>query len=326
MTDKQTIKCGVAGVGYLGQHHARVYHELPGCEFTGIYEPDDKKAKKITKKYKCERFATIEDLSQACDGVSVVVPTDKHHEVAIPLLRAGCHLLVEKPISVTLQEAEDMLAIAKDKNLVLQVGHIEHFNPVASYLQEHVNAPRYISSERLAPFNVRGSEVGVVLDLMIHDIGIILQLVRSPVCKIDSVGVCVVSQSEDIANARIEFENGCVANLNASRVSLKKLRKFRLFQPRTYLSMDFMEQKGYLMRLVGDKPDITNIKREKIPIEREEPLKLELSAFINCIAIGAEPKVSGMLGRTALEIAITISEQIRAQDHHAIDVAGTSHV
>ncbi len=318
MAEIRKVTCGVVGVGYLGQHHARIYHELSNCELVGILERDDAVAEKFCHKYKCRRFMSLDEMSSACEAVSVAVPTDKHCEIAVPLMEKGCHLLIEKPICASLEEAEKILETAKRRQRIVQVGHIEHFNPVMEYLEKNVDSPRYITAERLAPFNVRGTEVGVVLDLMIHDIGVVLQLVRSKVVQVDSVGVNVVSKTEDIANARIAFENGCVANLNVSRVSLNKVRKIRVFQPRTYLSMDFMEQQGYLMRMDGDKPDITNIRREKIPILKGEPLKLELEAFARCVAEQREPKVTASLGREALEIAIRVTEQIRKQGHDAM--------
>lgn len=302
----QKIKVGVVGVGYLGQHHARIYSELPECELVGIVEIDDQKAKEVCEKFKCRRFNTLEELGRVCDGISVVVPTDKHCEVALSLLKSGAHLLIEKPLCVSLSEASQILNFAKAKNRIVQVGHIEHFNPVMSFLEKAVNNPRYINADRLAPFNLRGTEVGVVLDLMIHDIGIILQLVRSPIKKVDAVGVNVISKTEDIANARIEFENGAVANINASRVSLKKLRDIRVFQPFTYLSLNFMEQKGHLIRMNDGA-----LKQEEIPINKDEPLKLELQSFANCIAQFCEPKVGVSLAKSALEVAIQITEQIQ---------------
>src|SRR5258706_4348660 len=242
------IRCGVAGVGSLGQHHARVYASLPGAELIGIYETSEARAAEICAKHNCRRFATLEELGAACDAVSVVVPTDRHAEVALSLLAKGAHLLIEKPLCASLAEAEQVLAAARAGNRIVQVGHIEHFNPVMSFLEKEINEPRYITAERLAPYQPRGTEVGVVLDLMIHDIGIVLELVKSPIAKIDSVGVTVLSKSEDIANARIQFENGCVANLSASRMSLKKNREIRVFQDNAYLSLDFMNQKGHLVK------------------------------------------------------------------------------
>lgn len=307
MADKERrLRVGVAGTGYLGQHHVRIYSELAGCELAGIFEVDDARAAEIAALHGCPRFSSIEELGENCDAVSVVVPTDRHCEVAVPLLEKGCHLLIEKPLCSNLEEAEKILSAAKKHGRFVQVGHVEHFNPVMAFLEEAVDQPRYIMADRLAPFQPRGTEVGVVLDLMIHDIGIVLQLVKSPVERIDSVGVNVLSPTEDIANARILFQNGCVANLNASRVSLKKLREVRVFQSSAYLSLDFMNQGGHLIRKNG-----SELQREEIPIERDEPLKLELSAFLESIRQATDPKVGGVLGKSALEVAITITEQVR---------------
>ncbi|MCF3649233.1 Gfo/Idh/MocA family protein [Synoicihabitans lomoniglobus] len=320
-----SVRCGVAGVGSLGQHHARIYASLPKVEFVGIFETDDVRAAEICAKHNCVRFDTLEALGAACDAVSVVVPTDLHERVALPLLAAGCHLLIEKPICASLAEAERVLAAAREHDRIVQVGHIEHFNPVMSFLEKEVVAPKFITAERLAPFTPRGTEVGVVLDLMIHDIGIVLQLVQSPVKKIESVGVSLVSKTEDIANARIEFENGCVANLSTSRMSLKKVREMRVFQESGYFSFDFMRQSGHLVRTTGlldyagklrtgtvDPQDPTAVPLEPVPIEKGEPLALELAHFTASVAAASQPKVGGALGRQALEVAITITEQIRA--------------
>jgi len=306
MSDSK-MKCGVAGVGYLGQHHARIYSELETVELTGVFEVDDARAEEICSKYDCQRFTTLEALAEACDAVSVVVPTDRHHEVAIPLLAGGCHLLIEKPICQNLDEAADILKAAKTAGLLVQVGHIEHFNPVMSFLEEAVSAPKFITADRLAPFQPRGTEVGVVLDLMIHDIGIVLQLVNSPVERVDSVGVTVLSKTEDIANARIQFENGCVANLNVSRVSSKKVREIRVFQPSGYLSLDFMNQAGHVVNVGAG-----GLEKTEVPIEKGEPLKLELASFAESVRERKSPKVGGELGKTALELAIAITEQIRS--------------
>ena len=305
---ESNLKCGVAGVGYLGQHHAWIYAELEGADLVGIFEMDDARAEEICAKFDCPRMKTLEELAEACDAVSVVVPTDRHHEVALPLLAGGAHLLIEKPICQSLEEASSILKVAKEADLLVQVGHIEHFNPVMSFLEEAVVQPKFITADRLAPFQPRGTEVGVVLDLMIHDIGIVLQLVKSPVKKIDSVGVNVLSKTEDIANARIQFENGCVANLNVSRVSSKKVREIRVFQPSGYLSLDFMNQAGHVVKIEDGKLD-----KQEVPIEKGEPLKLELASFIESVKQRKQPKVGGELGRTALEIAIAVTEQIRAQ-------------
>lgn len=322
---KPKVKCGVVGVGSLGQHHARIYAALPNVEFVGIYEANDERAAEICARHNCRRFSSIEELGDACDAVSVVVPTDRHAEVAIPLLARKTHLLIEKPITATLEEAERVLAAAQASGCIVQVGHIEHFNPVMSFMEKHIDRPAYITAERLAPYTPRGTEVGVVLDLMIHDIGIVLALVKSPIRKIDSVGIQVLSKTEDIANARIEFESGCVANLSASRMSMKKNREIRIFQDDAYLSLDFMNQKGHLVKKsdiityglklkvgLAKAGDASSIPVAEIPIERDEPLKLELAHFTESVAELKQPKVGAGLAKTALEVAIQITEQIKA--------------
>lgn len=315
---------GVAGVGSLGQHHARIYASLPGVRLAGVYEASDARAAEICARHGCRRFTSLEEMGDACDAVSIAVPTDKHEEVALPLLARGCHLLIEKPLCASLAEAERVVAAAREKGCIVQVGHIEHFNPVMSFLEKEIDDPRYLTAERLAPYQPRGTEVGVVLDLMIHDIGIVLALVKSPIEKIDSVGVSVLSKSEDIANARIQFANGCVANLSASRMSLKKAREIRIFQGDAYLSLDFMNQAGHLvkksdivayglkMKMGLVKPgDPGAIPVREIPIEKGEPLALELAHFIDSVVRARQPKVGAALGKTALEVAIAITEQIR---------------
>ncbi|HEY3756688.1 MAG TPA: Gfo/Idh/MocA family oxidoreductase [Opitutaceae bacterium] len=321
---KTKIRCGVAGVGSLGQHHARIYTELEGAELAGIFEPDDKRAAEIAARHGCRRFATLEEMGANCDAVSVVVPTDRHHEVAIKLLNQGCHLLIEKPICASMAEAEDVLAAAQRSQRLVQVGHVEHFNPVMKFLEKEVSHPQFITAERLAPYQLRGTEVGVVLDLMIHDIGIVLALVRSPIARIDSVGVKVLSKTEDIANARLQFESGCVANLSASRISLKPAREIRVFQDDAYLSLDFKAQEGHLIRksdviAFGLKmkiglvkaDDYQSIKVHQIPIEKGQPLSLELAHFVDSVVRAHQPKVNAAMGKSALEVAITITDQIR---------------
>ena len=318
------IRCGVVGVGSLGQHHARIYASLPGAELAGIYDASVARGAEISGKLGCRRFESIEELAAVCEAVSVVVPTDLHEKVALPLLAAGCHLLIEKPLCASLDEAERVLAAAQARNCLVQVGHVEHFNPVMAFLEKEANRPQYITAERLGTYQVRGTEVGVVLDLMIHDIGIVLALVKSPIAKIDSVGINVLSKTEDIANARIQFENGCVANLSASRMSLKKAREIRIFQDNAYLSLDFMNQSGHLVRKsdivafglkmkVGlvKAGDTSSIPVHHIPIEKGEPLALELAHFVESVARSRQPKVGAALGKSALEVAIAVTDQIR---------------
>lgn len=309
MSFSSCIRCGVAGVGYLGRHHARIYSALPGVTLAGVFELDDARAAEVCGAFGCKRFRSLEELGEACDAVSVVVPTDRHAAVAVPLLEAGCHLLIEKPLCTSRMEAECILDAARASGCVVQVGHVEHYNPVMSFLEGAVSSPRYLVADRLAPFNPRGMEVGVVLDLMIHDIGVVLQLVRSPVVHVDAVGVNVISPREDIANARLTFANGAVANLNTSRVSMKKVRELRVFQPGAYLSIDFMNQSGHLLRM-AEGGTVFDIKREEIPVEKGEPLALELAAFVQCVREHGAPKVGTELGKTALEVAIQVTEAI----------------
>ncbi len=302
-----TIKCGVAGVGYLGKHHARIYKSLEGCDLVGVYEPNDEAAGGICEEYQCLRFDSLTELAEACDVISVVCPTDKHAEVALPLMEKGCHLLVEKPLCVSVAEAESMLEQAKKSGTILQVGHIEHYNPVMAFLEEQVDCPKYLTVERLAPFQPRGTEVGVVLDLMIHDIGIVMALIASPIQSVDAIGVRVLSPTEDIANARLVFENGCVANLSASRVSEKKAREIRVFQESGYLSLDFMNQKGHLIR-----KNEASLEKSEVPVEKGEPLALELEAFVGCVRESSTPKTDGVFGKSALEVALSVTKQIQS--------------
>ena len=304
---KGKITCGVAGVGYLGQHHARIYDELDASKFVGFYEPNETAAQKILDAYACRRFSSLEELGSVCDAVSVVCPTDKHAEVAIPLIGHGCHLLVEKPLCTSSAEAEEILSHAQENQVIVQVGHIEHYNPVMEFLEKAVVSPKYLTVDRLAPFQPRGTEVGVVLDLMIHDIGIALALVSSPLQSVEAIGVRVLSQTEDIANARLVFENGCVANLNASRVSEKKAREIRVFQDSGYLSLDFMNQKGHFIR----KKDMM-LDRNEVPVEKGEPLALELASFLDCVLEAKIPKTDGSFGKSALEVALTVTKKIES--------------
>ena len=237
----------------------------------------------------------------------MVCPTDLHAEVSIPLLDYGCHLLVEKPLCTSSAEAELILSRAKENKLIVQVGHIEHYNPVMDFLEEAVDAPKYLTVDRLAPFQPRGTEVGVVLDLMIHDIGIALALVSSPLKSVEAIGVRVLSRTEDIANARLAFENGCVANLNASRVSEKKAREIRVFQDSGYLSLDFMNQKGHFIQ----KKEM-QLERNDVPVEKGEPLALEIASFLDCVLKAKTPKTDGSFGKSALEVALTVTKKIES--------------
>lgn len=301
------LRCGVVGVGYLGQHHARIYAGLEGCVLAGVCDANPARAAEVAARHGAPVFADAAALAGACDVISVVVPTEHHAAVAVPLLERGCHLLIEKPLCANLDEAERILAAARAAGRLVQVGHIEHFNPVMGYLEANVSQPRFITADRLAPYQPRGTDVGVVLDLMIHDLGVILQLVNAPLVQVQGVGVRVISPTEDIANARLTFANGCVANLNTSRASAKKLREIRVFQPGAYLSFDFMNQAGHLVRVADGQ-----IAREDVPVAKGEPLLLELQAWTDCVRRLEAPKVDGELARSALAVALEITRQIRA--------------
>ncbi len=303
---QEPLRCGVVGVGYLGQHHARIYHEMQECELVGILDPNDEAAEKVCNAYSCRRFRSVADLGESCEAVSVVTPTDLHADLALPLLDAGCHLLVEKPLCASTSEAESIVNRSKERQRIVQVGHIEHYNPVMAFLEEAVATPRFLTVERLAPFQPRGTEVGVVLDLMIHDVGIALALVDSPIKRLDAIGVKVLSVTEDIANARLTFANGCVANLNASRVSEKKAREFRVFQDSGYLSLDFMNQKGHLIE-----KSPSGLRKSEVPVEKGEPLALELADFARCVRLADKPKTDVDFGKSALEVALEITRLIQ---------------
>ena len=307
------VKVGVIGVGALGQHHARIYSELPEAQLMGVYDVDASRAAGIAKKQGVAVFPTLESVVAQCEAASVVVPTDRHREVAGLLLKHGLHLLVEKPIATTTTEAEQLVQMANEHTVILQVGHVERFNPVLGFLDSLQKPPRFIEAHRLAPYPPqreglppRGTEVSVVLDLMIHDLEVILHLVRAPVKAIHAVGIPVLSKTEDIANVRLVFENGCVANVTASRISPEKMRKIRTFFPDCYVSLDYQEQSGEIYRKDG--PTIT---REKIAIERGEPLANELRAFIHCVAQRGQPVVSGAHAAEALKLAVAIVHRIR---------------
>jgi predicted dehydrogenase len=310
---KAKLRAGVVGVGSLGQWHARIYSELPDSELVGVFDADPARAAEIAERYHTRAFETPEALAEATEAVSIVVPTDLHYDVFKRLLPSGVHMLVEKPISATYDEAEQMVAMADAAGIILQVGHVERFNPVMTFLNENLSRARFIEATRLAPYPPprenappRGTEVSVVLDLMIHDLDIILRLANAPVKAVHATGVAVLSPTEDIANARIQFENGCVANVTASRISQDKLRKIRVFQDDTYLSLDYMEQAGQLCR-----KNATGISVDTVPIDKSEPLAAELQSFITCVQNRHEPVVTARHGTEALRLAITICQTIR---------------
>ena len=311
--DQRRIKVGVVGVGSLGQWHARIYSELPTAELVGVYDINQARAAEIAARYRTRVYPELADLAAAVEAASIVVPADKHCEVAALFLERGVHLLVEKPIATRTRDAEQMVAAAQAANLILQVGHVERFNPVLKYLEGILVQPRFIEAHRLAPYPPprkgqppRGTEISVVLDLMIHDLEIILHLVRSPVQTIHAVGVPVLSASEDIANVRLAFENGCIANVTTSRISPEAMRKFRVFQEDTYISLDYQRQSGELYRKRG-----TQIERQRVPLAKGEPLRNELASFLDCVRAHGTPVVGGRQAAEALNLAIAICQNIR---------------
>lgn len=300
--EAQQVKAGVAGVGSIGQNHARIYSELDSAELVAIYDIDFGRAESFAEKYGGTPTSSIEEFASMVDAASVAVPTSAHLEVGKILLEAGCHVLVEKPIADRIDDATALIDLAQKQQRILQVGHIERFNPVMSQLESRLNSPKFIESHRLSPFPKRSLDIGVVLDLMIHDLEIILHLVHSPVQSVDAVGIPVLTRREDIANARLRFENGCVANITASRISPEKMRKIRVFQNDAYMSLDYQDQGGWIYRKDG-----MEIAREKVEVEKDEPLKLELASFIDCASRGQTPKVSGIQGAAALDMALEIT-------------------
>jgi predicted dehydrogenase len=303
------LKCAVIGTGYLGKFHAEKYAALPDCELVAVVDINPEAAKAVADKFGAEALTDYHALLGKVDAVSIVVPTTLHHAVAKDFLTAGAHVLVEKPICVTVDEAEELIAIAKANNLILQVGHLERFNPAVLGLDKE-EKPLFIESHRLSPFNPRANDVSVVLDLMIHDIDIILALVDSEVEKIDASGTAVLTQGTDIANARILFKNGCVANVTASRISLKQERKMRMFRPSSYVSVDF-QNRVLSKHRTGDKemfPGIPEIVSEDLVFESGDALLEEIKHFVSCILTGTNPIVSGEAGKRALATAIQITQ------------------
>lgn len=302
------LKCAVIGTGYLGKFHAEKYASLPDCELVAVVDINAEAARTIADKYGAQALTDYQALLGAVDAVSIVVPTTLHHVVSRDFLNAGAHVLVEKPITVTVAEADELIALAKEKNRVLQVGHLERFNPAVLGLDQE-EKPLFIESHRLSPFNPRANDVSVVLDLMIHDIDIILALVDSELERIDASGTAVLTQGTDIANARLLFKNGCVANVTASRISMKLERKMRLFRPSSYVSVDF-QNRVLTKHRTGKKemfPGIPEIETEESVFENGDALLEEIRHFVNCIQTGANPLVSGEAGRRALETAIQIT-------------------
>jgi len=303
------LRVGVIGTGHMGLNHVRVYSELPTCELTALYDLDPSAAQHAARKFKTTAVASIEEFADQIDAATVCTPTVTHYEIGKFLLARGKHLLIEKPLAENSAHAHELATIAAANGCVLQVGHIERFNPTLTALESKLKNPRFLEVTRLSPFPNRSTDIGVVMDLMIHDIEIILHLVRSPIVSMDCVGIAVLSRGEDIANVRFRFENGCVANVTASRISTDRLRKIRVFQEDAYLSLDYQKQDGVMYRVADGK-----IVREKVPVEKGEPLHNQLASFIDCARGGLQPRVSGREAAAALDIALDITRQIEAAD------------
>jgi predicted dehydrogenase len=328
------LNVGVIGVGHLGSLHAKMYSQIETANLVGVYDTEKLRAQEVAEAYKTKAFASAEELVGVVNAVSVVTSTPEHFRVAAQALEKGVHTFIEKPITETIDQARSLVNLADLKHLKIQVGHIERFNPAILALDAYNLRPLFIESHRLAQFNPRGTDVAVVLDLMIHDIDLILSLVKSPVERIEANGVAVVSDSADIANARIQFRNGCVANVTASRISQQKMRKMRLFQQDAYISIDFAQGLAEVFRLVDEgnttstptmllgKIDQGKRKREIIyeqpEVKEINALKYELELFIRAVLEGTEPPVTGKDGMQALEVAREILARIDAQKIKAV--------
>jgi predicted dehydrogenase len=299
------MKLAVIGVGHLGKHHARLYSEMPGVELAAVVDLQATRAAEIAAAHHTTPLSDYHDLFGKVDAVSLAVPTTDHARIGVDLLEHGIDLLVEKPIASTLDEARLLIDTAARHGRILQTGHVERFNPVVTAAIEVATTPQFFEIHRLAAFTPRSLDIDVVLDLMIHDLDIVLHLVRSPVAEVRAVGIAVLSRKADIANARVEFENGCVANLTASRVSFEKIRKLRFFQPHDYISVDYASQTGTMVSL-----RMGRVIEKKLEPQNGEPLKLELEAFVKCVQERSEPAVSGEDGFRALKLAMSINEEI----------------
>jgi predicted dehydrogenase len=299
------IKVAVVGVGHLGSLHAKIYREIEDCSLVAVCDIDKTRLDETSQSLNVRGYTNYEELFGKVDAVSVAVPTRLHYKIAYDFLKHNIHALVEKPFTPNLKEADSLIKLAQKNKLILQVGHIERFNSAFAATLAIIKNPKFIECHRLSPFPYRSLDVGAVLDIMIHDIDIILGLVNSKIKKIESVGVNVLTQFEDIANSRITFKNGCVANLTASRVSDEIMRKIRIFQEDTYISLDYKEAKACVYKKSG-----LTITKVDLPIEKEQPLRKELESFLACVLEHKEPLVSGRIAREALKVALEIQNQI----------------
>lgn len=321
------LKVGVIGTGHLGKFHLNNWQEIEGVQLMGFCDTDDENAKLVSEKYNLTRYTEIEKLIDDCDAVDIVTPTIYHYEICEAAIKKGKHIFVEKPLAHTMEEARNLVKLAKEANIKFQVGHVERFNPAFLALQEYKLQPMFIEVHRLAQFNPRGTDVSVILDLMIHDIDIILSLIKSNVNYISANGVAVMSDTPDIANVRIEFDNGCVANLTSSRISMKKMRKMRLFQKDAYIGIDFLEKKTEIIKL--NTPDDKNVftfdietNHGKKTIAIANPnvpevnaIKKELEAFRDAIVNNTDTPVTIVDGFRAMDVAHQILDKISKANH-----------
>ncbi|MEA2626949.1 MAG: hypothetical protein QOD06_2994 [Candidatus Binatota bacterium] len=301
---ERTIRAAVVGVGYLGRFHAEKYASEPGVELVAVCDASADRAREVAGAFGCGAVTDFRELVGRVDCASVAVPTPLHRDIGVALLDAGVDVLVEKPVAATVGEARELVARADDRGRILQVGHLERFNPAIRALQPILTKPRFIECHRLAPFVERGTDVDVVLDLMIHDLDVILSMVASPVASVEAVGLAVLTASPDIANARIRFEDGAIANVTASRVSMKRERKLRIFQPDAYISLDYDERRLRICRRVAAADGETaTIEVEERSVAGQDALREEIRAFLCAVRSREEPAVSGRVGLRAMELA-----------------------
>ena len=303
------INVGVVGVGYLGSLHARVYSQLKSANLVCVCDINKKRAKKVAKKLRVWYLPDYRTLFDKVDAVSIVVPTNLHYKIAKEFLENNIHVLIEKPITTTTDEAEELIRIAEAKNLIIQVGHIERFNPVVRAVEPYLTEPRFIECHRAGPYvkKKRVKDVGVVLDLMIHDIDIILSLVKSEVKSIEAVGISTISAFEDMANVRLRFKNSAIADITASRITKDAVRKIIISQEDSHITLDYLHMDAQIVRKIDGK-----ISKERVKLEKREPLKLELKSFISSIQNNVKPLVSGEEGKRALIVALAILEKINS--------------
>lgn len=333
------VKVAVLGTGSLGKEHVRLYAQLAAArevDLIGVHDMNHETARHIAAKNHTHALASVDEIAAEAEAVSIVTPTVTHYELAKKFLQMGKHVLVEKPMTDDSEQAAELVKLAQEHNCVLQVGHVERFNPVFNYLETVATQPRFIETHRLSPYPARSTDIGVVLDLMIHDLDVVLAFVKSPVISVDAVGIPVLSKSEDIANARLRFENGCVANLTVSRISPERMRKIRVFsgpQNKCYISLDYRAQEGFIYRIARDGEEESSllkkllasrdstivsefagqrIVREPVPIAKDEPLKLELQHFVECVRQKQTPRVSGASAKQALDLAFEITRQVQS--------------